>query len=291
MNTESALAWLDDPAVPLIRHRLMAELPDRFPAEQREQAAVDAVATLPQARDTAWMTETKGLWLIYHLLALAECGLTRDIVDAEPAVRRVLEPPLDCGCGDALALRALVMLGWGGEPQVRERLDAFCAHQMGDGGWFCLHRLQKRSPPKKSCYRAALHGLLLAGECAKRGVPFAGAQGVADYFLRRNLFYRTADDSQPVLGMRPGWRVQDTFFPMETMRVGVQNIVESLCALGHGRHPALDEAWAMLEERTDEAGRVRLDGTLQKSWLPKENVGKPSRWVTLYAVLAERQRG
>lgn len=291
MSTESALAWLDDPAFPLTRHRLMAELPGRFPAEQRSQAAADAIAALPQAQGFAWMTETKGLWLIYHLLALAECGLTRDTVDAEPAMRRVLELPLDCGCGDALALRALVMLGWGGEPQVRERLDALCAHQMGDGGWFCLHRLHKRNPPKKSCYRDALHGLLLAGECAKRGVPFAAAPAVADYFLRRNLFYRSDDPSLPVLDMRPGWRVQDAFFPMETMRVGVQNVLEALCALGHGRHPALDEAWELLAQRSDEAGLMRLDGTLQKSWLPKEAVGKPSRWVTLYAVLAELERG
>ena len=290
MNTESAFTWLDDPAHPLTRHRLMAEFPDRFTEEQRTQGLTSALAALPQAQDTAWMTETKGLWLIYHLMALAECALTRDAFDAGPAVRRVLEQPLDCGCGDALALRALVMLGWGNEPLVRERLDAFCAHQLSDGSWFCLHRLQKRHPPKKSCYRDALHGLLLAGECAKRGVSFAGAPGVADYFLRRNLFYRTDDPTKPVLDMRPGWRIQDTFSPIETMRVGVQNVLESLCALGYGEHPALAEARDLLAQRTDEASRVRLDGTLQKSWLPKEAVGKPSYWVTLYALMAHQQR-
>lgn len=304
MDTQRAFDWLNDSTHPLTRHRLMAEFPARFGEEERRQAAQAAIAALPQAQvagassvrstrpagDLGWMTGTKGLWLTYHLSALAECALTRELFDAEPAVRRLLDQPMDCGCGDALALRALVMLGWGCDPEVRARLDAFCAHQRPDGGWFCLHRLQKRHAPAKSCYRDALHGLLLAGECAKRQIPFAGAAGVADYFLRRNLFYRSDDPTQPVLDMRPGWRIQDTFYPFEVMRVGVQNVVESLCALGHGGHPALKEAWTLLETHTDEQGRLVLDGTLQRSWLPKEAVGKSSRWVTLYALLAKAER-
>lgn len=290
MDTQRAFDWLNDPARPLTRHRLMAEFPVRFEEEERRRAAQAAITTLPQTRDRDWMTEAKGLWLTYHLSALAECALTRELYDAEPAVRRTLEQPMDCGCGDALALRALVMLGWGQEPEARARLDAFCAHQRPDGGWFCLHRLQKRHAPAKSCYKDALHGLLLAGECAKRGIAFAEVTGVADYFLRRNLFYRSDDLTQPVLDMRPGWRIQDTFYPFEVMRVGVQNVVESLCALGYGDHPALEEAWALLAAHTDEQGRVELDGTLQRSWLPKEAVGKPSRWVTLYTMLAHIQR-
>ena len=289
MDTQRAFDWLNDSTHPLTQHRLISEFPARFGQEHRHLAARSAMATLPQAQDRGWMAETKGLWLIYHLSALAECALTRELLDAEPAVRRALEQPPDCGCGEALALRALVMLGWGQEPQVRARLEAFCSHQLPDGGWFCLNRLQKRHSPSKSCYRDALHGLLLAGECAKRGIPFAGAAGVADYFLRRNLFYRTGDPTGPVLDLRPGWRPQDTFYPFEAMRVGIQNIVESLCALGLGGHGALTEAWALLAAHTGEQSRLLLDGTLQRSWLPREAVGRPSRWVTLYALMAETE--
>ena len=37
-----------------------------------------------------------------------------------------------------------------------------------------------------------------------------------------------------------------------------------------------------------ENGKYILDGTLSKSYFPKERVGKPSKWVTFYALLAEK---
>jgi hypothetical protein len=37
-------------------------------------------------------------------------------------------------------------------------------------------------------------------------------------------------------------------------------------------------------------GKCILNGTLTKSYLPKERVGKPSKWVTFYAMLAEKEK-
>jgi len=74
------------------------------------------------------------------------------------------------------------------------------------------------------------------------------------------------------------------------MRVGLQNIMESLCALGYGNDPRMYEAWSILGGKVDGDGKVILNGTLSKRYLPKERVGKPSKWVTFYTLLAEKER-
>lgn len=72
--------------------------------------------------------------------------------------------------------------------------------------------------------------------------------------------------------------------------MGLQNMVEALSALGHGADARLAGAWAMLEAKKEASGRYALDGTLSKPYLKKERAGSPSKWVTFYALLAEKHR-
>jgi hypothetical protein len=74
------------------------------------------------------------------------------------------------------------------------------------------------------------------------------------------------------------------------MRVGLQNIVEAFCGLGYGNDKRLNEAWNILESKKDGEGKYVLDGTLTKSYLPKEKIGKSSKWVTFYALLAKKEK-
>jgi hypothetical protein len=131
-----------------------------------------------------------------------------------------------------------------------------------------------------------MHALLLAGELESRGLAFPGRDGLIAYFLRRRLFYRMDDPAQLVLYSRPGLRAIDAFFPIEAMRVSLPVLLDALAKLGVGRAPELCEAWAMLDAKSDSLGRVALEGTLAKPYLPKERVGKPGKWVTLYTRLA-----
>jgi hypothetical protein len=93
-----------------------------------------------------------------------------------------------------------------------------------------------------------------------------------------------------MLNAREGWRTVDTFYPFEVMRVGIQNVVDAFCALGYGNDDRLKEAWDFLERKRTANGTYALAQTLTKSYLPKERVGKPSKWVTFYALLAQKQR-
>jgi hypothetical protein len=159
-----------------------------------------------------------------------------------------------------------------------------------DGGWLCLHRLNKMDRTPKSCIKAAMHGLLLAGELHKQGRPPGWGAALIDYFLKRRVFHRTSDPARLVLDCRPGQRMTDVHFPIEVMRVGLPVLLEAFAALGVGRAPELREAWSLLDEKSDEQGRLVLEGTLNKPYLPKERRGKPSKWATLYACLARENR-
>ncbi len=287
---KDSTAWLLEDNAPGVRLRALTELCD-LPEEDEWvlTARQQALDWLPAAHDLSWLALT-GLAIPYNLTALAECGLRREDVPIQPLALSLLETPFDGSCGFFLQMRALVMLGYGAEPTLAERLSHLTEIQLPDGGWLCLHRLRKMDRTPKSCYKANLHALLLAGELYKRGFSLPGLEGLLHYFFDRHIFYRSDDPTSLVLDCQPGKRTIDVFFPIEVMRVGLPLLVEAFAALGVGDAPELKEAWSLMEQKCDPEGRLILEGTLAKSYLPRERVGKPSKWATLYAYLAWKWR-
>ena len=284
------LDWLLEADNPGVRARALTRLCGLSADHPRVREARNLVLdTLDAARDLSWM-ERKGLLLLYNLTALAESGLTRGDLNIDLVVDRLLDGPYDANCGDMMLLRALAMLGYGADPRVRERLARAAETQLPDGGWMCLHRLNKMKRVPKSCMKAAMHGLTMATEMQKRGQAFAGRDELLEYFFKRRIFYRTDDPTRFVLHSRPGGRMVDAFFPGELSRIGLPVLLDAFTALGVGREPALREAWDLLDQKQDTLGRIRLEGTMAKPYLPRERVGKPGKWVTLYAWLAYQGR-
>jgi hypothetical protein len=278
--------WLLEENNPGVHLRVMVELCGNGVSKKDVKAARNSVIkTLPAARDFSWV-KGKGKWLTLNLTALAESGLSRKDIKVDPVVGKLLNLPFDAGCGDMMLLRALVMLGYGNDPRVKKMLKQVEETQLKDGGWFCLHRLNKMNKLPKSCIKAAMHGLLLGAELKKQGISFKWGESLAHYFIKRKVFYRTDEPGRLVLNKHPGWRMVDVFFPAETQRVGLPLLLYGLAVLGVGKNKALNEAWDLLESKKDKQGRIMLEGTLVKSYLPKELVGKPSKWATLYACLA-----
>lgn len=236
--------------------------------------------------------ETNGLWYRYYITALAECGLSHEDVCREHFDKAFfeLETMFDCNCGDFMLLTALVKLGFGNEKAIQSVIDSLASVQLPDGGYLCLHRVSKLKYTPKSCYKANLHALLFLAECTKKDIKTNFGQLIIDYFLNRNLFYKSTDSTALVLNSREGWRTIDTFYPFEVMRVGLQNIVEAFSALGYGKDDRLQNAWHILNSCKNREGKTLLKGSLTKSYLPKERVGKPSKWVTFYTLLAEMEK-
>jgi hypothetical protein len=281
MNNSTVIQWLLEDDNPAVKYRTLTEL-------LGERADKSPVIKWVNSFLPADWNERTGLWSVYYLNALAECGLTFDDIpiEKEKVIHFGDTDKFEHGCGDYMRLRSLVRLGLANEAGVSKIIRNLHEKQLPDGGFLCLHRLDKLNHIPKSCYKANLHALMFCAECQKKGFKAGIEDGLLEYFWSHNLFYRTNNPDTLILNIREGWRVIDTFYPFEVMRVGLQNIVESFCALGYGNDSLLNEAWNILNGNKTADGKYILDGTLTKSYLPKERVGKPRKWVTFYSLKA-----
>lgn len=284
-STTPVISWLLEDDNPAVKYRTQTELL----SETADKSPVVAWANDFLPAD--WM-ERVGLWSVYYLNTIAECGLTFEDVslDKKKTIHFGNNYRFEHSCGDYMRLRALVRLGLADELGVSHIISNLTEKQLPDGGFLCLHRVDKMNRIPKSCVKANMYALMFCAECRKQGVKTDIEEALLEYFWSHNLFYRTDNPNTLILNAREGWRTIDTFYPFEVMRIGLQNIVESFCALGYGNDPRLQKAWDILNSKKTSFGKYLLNGTLTKSYLPKERVGKPSKWVTFYALLAEKEK-
>lgn len=279
------LNWLLEDDNPAVKYRAQTEILGLH--ADNSEAKNWAFNNLPEN----WR-EANGLWRRYYITALAECGLSSSDIP-EKFINKVfqeIEKSFDCGCGDFMLLTALVKLGFSEHEVVHNIIESIKSFGLPDGGFLCLHRVNKLKYVPKSCYKANLHALMLLAECSKKGINTNFKRQLLEYFFNPNIFYKSNNKESLVLDCREGWRTIDVFYPFEVMRVGLQNVVECFSALGYGNDKRLKEAWSMLERKKNEAGKIILKGSLTNSYLPKERVGKPSKWATFYYLLAENER-
>lgn len=284
--TKSAVAWLLDDITPAVRYRTYTEILHEVADKQ------PVIEWLRKKLPDDWQEQT-GLWRTYYLTAIAECGLSAGDFGVKKDTALLFhgrDGKTENGCDDFMRLRALVKLGLGHEPLVLQAINGAVNRLLPDGGFLCLHRLDKLKHVPKSCVKANMQALMLCAECKKQCITVPFADRLLEYFWNHRLFYHSDNPDMLMLNCREGWRTIDTFYPFEVMRVGLQNIVESISALGYGNDPRLQEAWDLLAAKQGADGKFSLDGTLSKSYLPKERVGKPSKWVTFYALLAQTER-
>ena len=245
LNADSTvIQWLLSDDNPAVKYRTQTELLGQ------EADKSDVVKWLGAFLPADWK-ERKGLWSAYCLNSFAECGLAFEDtgLDMDSAIGFGEDAPFDVGCGDYMRLRALVRLGLGEELTVRAVINKLSERQLPDGGFLCLHRLDKLKYTPKSCVKDNMLALLFCAECKKKGISTDITELLLEYFWNHRLFYRTDNLEILILNAREGWRTIDAFYPFEVMRVGLQNIVESLCALGYGNDPRLDEAWEILNSK------------------------------------------
>ena len=300
---ESVINWLLEDENPAIKYRTQTEILCKSPSECHELYA--SIWGHKQITKMLSKQDENGLWSskdwgvhtsLRYLTAFAEYGVRKDerldkFADYTVDFLQSQDKGGDlAGCATPLTLRALVMMGYHERDDVAELIVRFAAAQLYDGGFICKRLLDKK-PARKSCYKAAIAGLLLYAECSRKGILPGNAANLADYFLKRNVFY-SSDKTKTLYDKngRFGWRIIDNFFPVEPMRVGLPLIVSALSVLGAGSHPALSEAWEMLREKKDDSGKLHLDGTLTKQPCSFGKSGQSNKWVTFYALLAEKYR-
>ena len=277
--------WLTENNNPAVEYRTKSEL---LGEKANKSKVIDWIKNI---LPTDWK-HTKGLWLTYHYNAIAESGLNGSElgIKKKDIIECYKNKPFEYGCDDFMLLRAFIMLGFEellNNLGIMEQLDK---KQLSDGGFLCINFHKKYKNMPKSCIKSNNLALLFLSEYKKRNIKISIEDDILQYYWKHNLFYKSTDLSSLILDNREGWRTIDTFYPFEVMRVGIQNIVEAFCVLGYGNDKRLKDAWKILETKMDKEGKYILNGTLSKSYLPKEKVGKPSKWVTLYALLAKKYK-
>ena len=282
---DNTVAWLLDTGNPAVQYRTQTELLDS------DADPIEALKWIEKKLPADWYN-TKGLWYVYYVNALAECGLNQTMLPSEwfeSAMERI-RTSFDFGCESFMLLQAMVTLGFGEDPDIQKIFALLCDNRLPDGGFLCEKRKNKLKYIPKSCYKADYYALRLCSGCRKKGIVLDIEKDIVRYFLDRNLLFRRDNSEKLVLDEKEGWRNADVFHPFEVMRIGIHNIMETISSLGYGNAPETESGWNYLNSAKDDMGRVILSGTLTKSYLPKEKEGKPSAWATFYSLLADKER-
>jgi hypothetical protein len=208
--SDEVISWLLEDSNPAVAYRTQRELLGQTADK------VPVVKWLTDWLPDKWK-ETQGLWFRYYINAFAECGLHYSdiLMEKEKIIGFGDAFPFEHSCADYMHLRSLVKLGLCEHPHVAAIIADLSNRQLPDGGFLCLHRVDKLKYTPKSCYKANLHALMFCAESAKAGLNATIADGLLKYFWKRNVFYRTDNPEMLVLNAREGWRSVDTFHPFK----------------------------------------------------------------------------
>lgn len=208
-------------------------------------------------------------------------------------------PPGLIHCLQGNLVAALIDLGWLGDPRLDEAIDWLARSITGEGvaaaenkdaapryyrsgnsgpGFVCAANNQL------PCAWGAVKAMLALGKIpeAKRTPAVQGAitTGVA-FLLGRDP--AVADYPTPY-GTKPSGSWFHFGYPLAYVTDMLQNL-EALTALGYGRDRRLSPALDLLRSKRDAGGRWLMKYTYNgKIWADVEQVGQPSKWVTLRAL-------
>lgn len=294
----SVLEWLTQEDQPSLRYRTLTgilQLEGDHPDVKQAMAAIVSSPDVYRAfsamgKDGSWACgkRTNISHEIASLNYLAELGLDSSDGRVSLGVEYLLSQQKDDGdfhrhysCFNGLALRALVLLGYGQDYRVRRLKDLLLASGRYDGGYHCDINVKGRKnyTDHKSCMKGSLKVLLAFSE-----IPDVwehdSCVGLIRYFMGRHVCFRTDDPERLVMPA-----IGKASFPF-TYGPGLLEAVYSLAKMGYGMRSEMTEAWALLEQHRLPDGRyiLRVGPTWQHLAAGPKN--KPNKWATLYAYLS-----
>lgn len=282
------ISWLLEDDTPEIKYRTMVELLDMPKDDICVKTAYDKLMNSDAVANIMMKFELDKKWEDYNAFsALAEFGLTRYDVKIDEYVERIIaNTGFKMLCGEGFLLRNLVALGYYDNPMVKEEIPKAFSVQKSDGGFGCISKSKKINDPKlphKSCIRITASYLLLAAELKKIDVILPQNSQLVDYFIDRNVVYRHDDNTRFVVNEMAG-----TFYPLDPIKIGLQSSLYALAILGAGDRAGYIKARKILESKRDDEGRYLLDKSLSKPYFKIGKIGRPNKWITLYALLADK---
>ncbi len=232
------------------------------------------------------LLESEKPWSVcYGLTTLAEWGFTRYDIDLDKYVDWIINrTEFKLQCGEGMLLRTLIKLGYHNYERVKDEINSI--YQLNsDGGFQCISKNKKINDSKlshKSCYRLTATYLLLLAELKRVGVSLDCEETFMEYFLKRDILFRTDDMQRIVVD---GYN--DTHFPTDCIKHGVQEILYALSILGYGNHPACERIWELADTHKTEEGKYILTSSPAKPYFSIGAKGKENKWITLYMLMAQ----
>ena len=285
------LAWLLEEENPEVRLRTLKEY-EKLPED--DDQVIDCKKRLLQSKiyeRGLKKLRTEKSWAKYDaILGFAEWGLTRADIgeDIDSEVFSLIENTgFKMLSGEPLLLRNLVKLGYGQEEIVKREIGTVLGLIKEDGGFGCISTNKKINDPRKphkSCARLTVEYLLLAAELHMLGCRAACEDALANYFIKRNIFYRKDDMKTPMVDVMLG-----TFYPPDPIKIGAHQIVYALRVLGcTPESEAMQAGYKVLDQHRLANGRYVLTASKSVPAFKAGKVGEENKWVTLYACMAQK---
>ena len=280
--------WLLEDSAPEVKYRTMIELQGRSKDEPEVKAAYQELMTSELMTTTLSKFQAKSKWEhINALLILAELGIAREDVQIDDYVEQLLKK-LNAGmkCARILMLRNLVALGYEKHPEVQAQITEAFATVREDGSVRCLDKGKKRNDsrlPDRGCYRQTTTYLLLAAELKKHGIEMPQNEALTNFYLNHEVLYHNEDPQKVIVE-----EMATTYFPIDHVHIGVQMILYGLAVLGDGNNKQCQRALKLLQSYQNDEGKYILSDSFTNPYWGVGTIGKPNKWVTLYALLAEK---
>jgi hypothetical protein len=290
----NVIDWLLD-SDPAIRWQVIRDLTDA-PADEvaaeRARVATEGwgahLLSLQDANGGWARADTDPEWSCFlHLALLRDLGLNPDSEEARRAVGLVRDNTTWHWWGDKPFFEGevepcingrVVTIGSYFGQDVQALVDRLVDEQMADGGWNCE---QENGSTRGSFHTTicVLEGLL-EHEGATGGQPAVRAELARgqEYLLARRLFHRlsTGEVVDPAFALF-GF---PTCYHYDVLRA-----LDHVRLAGAVPDQRMAEAIALVESKRDADGRWRLEHVHEDNVvIPMEELGLPSRWVTLRAL-------
>lgn len=198
-------------------------------------------------------------------------------------------------------VRTLLVFGYGDDDRVRRAIEWLPEHQFDDGGWNCDYPSHN---PSHSSFMSTVEPLWAYSE-----IPRAkwtrkmkrSAEAGAEFLLSHRVYksHHTWEAVEVDIGRlaKPGNLLTRFHFPMYYFYDALHGM-RVLCKLGYQDDERMDDAFHLMLSKMTPGGMWLLDGDWvreveepkRKTLVTLEEVGKPSKWVTLncYRVLSMR---
>ena len=228
-------------------------------------------------------------------------------ISLRPRGNQKFEPHI---CATGNAVRALAKMGYAEDDRVLRAMDWLLSKQLADGGWNC-------SPAgKHGSFMSVIQPLWALSEMmahdASEGWEVSAKRG-AEFLLKHRVYRSDQDDSVILLDfLRLHYPLHYCYDFLHGLRV--------LTELGVKNDPRMNDAISLLLEKRLPDGKWVLDGVyrgwrhahamhgeetvsrpeerelITQGWgteraLQIEEAGKPSKWITLQAILVLKRLG